>query len=239
MAGHSKWAKIKRQKAGEDAKRGAAFTKLGNSIALAAKTGGDPDLNPALALAIQKAKDANMPNANIERSIKRGTGELGGSVIEEITYEGYGPSGIAVIVECATDNRNRTAAEVRSIFTKNGGNMAETGAVSYQFTQKGVITVMKSGDDESDELKIIDAGADDIYDEDDVWSVHTESKSLHNIKSKLEESDLKVNSASLSYVPNQTQELEGEAANKAIKLMDALDELDDVVETYTNFDIKE
>ena len=164
MAGHSKWAKIKRQKAGNDAKRGAEFTKLGNAIAVAAKGGGDPDMNFALRLAIDKAKAANMPNANIEKSIKRGTGELGGDVIEEYTFEGYGPGGIGIIVEAASDNRNRTTTEVRTAFSKNGGNRAESGAVAFQFTRKGVIRVKASGEEAL--LQVIDAGAEDAAEED-------------------------------------------------------------------------
>lgn len=238
MSGHSKWAKIKRGKEAEDAKRGAIFTKLGNAIAVAAKAGGDPAMNPSLALAVAKAKEANMPNANIERSIKRGTGELGGAVIEEMTYEGYGPGGVAVIVECASDNRNRTYADVRTAFSKNGGNMAEAGAVSFQFEHKGVINVCKSGDDDSDQLTIIDAGADDVADDDDQWTVYTEKKKLNEVKKALEAEGLRVKDASLAYVPNETMEIAEESTqNKVIRLMDVLDELDDVVETYTNFDI--
>ena len=174
MAGHSKWSKIKRQKGAADAKRGAIFTRLGNAIAVAAKQGGgNPDMNPSLALAIEKAKAENMPNANIERSIKRGTGELGGKAVEEITYEGYGPAGVAVILECATDNNNRTLTDVRTAFSKNGGNMAETGAVSYLFDRKGVIQAVKSGEDDDDQLAAIEAGADDIFDEEDQWAIHT------------------------------------------------------------------
>lgn len=237
MSGHSKWAKIKRGKAVEDAKRGAVFTKLGNAIAVAAKTGGDPDMNPGLALAIQKAKEANMPNANIERSIKRGTGELGGAAIEEMTYEGYGPAGIAVIVECASDNRNRTSSDVRTAFSKNGGNMAETGAVSFQFGRKGVIQVGKTGNDDDDQMAIIDAGAQDVFDDDDQWSVHTEAKQLNAVKQALDSAGLKVLEAGLSYVPNNTVKISEADQPKVEKLLDALDELDDVVETYSNFDI--
>ena len=238
MSGHSKWAKIKRGKESEDAKRGAIFTKLGNAIALAAKTGGDPNMNPTLALAVQKAKEANMPNANIDRSIKRGTGELGGAVIEEMTYEGYGPGGVAIIVECASDNRNRTYADVRTAFSKHGGNIAETGAVSFQFEHNGVIELVKSGDDEADELSIIDAGADDVIDGEDHWVVYTDMKQLHQVKKSLESSELKVKQAHLAYVPKEPMEIDDESTqNKVMRLLDILDELDDVVETYTNFDI--
>ncbi len=238
MSGHSKWAKIKRGKAAEDAKRGAVFTKLGNAIAVAAKTGGDPSMNPTLALAVQKAKESNMPNATIERSIKRGTGELGGAAIEEMVYEGYGPAGIAVIVECASDNRNRTSADVRTAFSKNGGNMAEAGAVAFQFDHKGVIQVGKTGNDDEDQLTIIDAGADDVFDDDDQWAVHTVGKQLNVVKKNLEASGLIVKEASLAYVPKTTVEITGDADQaKVMKLMDVLDELDDVVETYSNFEL--
>lgn len=240
MAGHSKWSKIKRQKGAADAKRGAVFTRLGNAISLAAKSGGgNPDMNPGLALAIEKAKSENMPNANIERAIKRGTGELGGKQVEEVTYEGYGPAGIAVIVECATDNTNRTIAEVRTAFTKNGGNMAETGAVSYLFDRKGVIQAKKSGEDDDDQLAAIEAGAEDIFDEEDQWAIHTDAKQLMAVKKTLAAAGLVVTSASLAYVPKVTMPIADEAAQeKVMKFMDVLDELDDVVETYTNFDIE-
>ena len=239
MAGHSKWAKIKRGKASTDAKRGAIFTKLGNAIALAAKNGGDPDMNPALALAIQKAKDANMPNQNIERSIKRGTGELGGAQIEEIVFEGYGPGSVAVIVETATDNRNRTVADVRTAFTKNGGNMAETGAVAFQFSQKGVIQVVKSGDDDTDQLSLIEAGADDVIDAEQTWEVHCLREQFNAVRKVISDSGLEVVEAGLAYVPQAVQKIEDESTqNKVMKLLDALDELDDVVETYTNFEIE-
>ncbi|MBP6041642.1 YebC/PmpR family DNA-binding transcriptional regulator [Candidatus Saccharibacteria bacterium] len=238
MSGHSKWAKIKRGKESEDAKRGAIFTKLGNAIALAAKTGGDPNMNPTLALAVQKAKEANMPNANIERSIKRGTGELGGAIIEEMTYEGYGPGGVAIIVECASDNRNRTYADVRTAFSKHGGNIAETGAVSFQFEHKGVVELAKSGDDDADQLAVIDAGADDVIDGEDHWIVYTDMKQLHQVKKGLESAELKVKQAHLAYVPKEPMEIDDESTqNKIMRLLDILDELDDVVETYTNFDI--
>lgn len=239
MAGHSKWAKIKRGKASEDAKRGAVFTKLGNMIAIAAKSGGDPSMNPGLALAIQKAKDANMPGANIEKAIKRGTGELGGAIIEEMTYEGYGPGGIAVIVECASDNRNRTYSDVRTAFSKNGGNIAESGAVAFQFNRQGVIRV-KSNSPEEDLLTVLDAGASDASEEEGELIVYTDLKQLHAVRQNVEESGLKVLSAEPSYVPTTIIEItDSNEAKKIVKLMDALDELDDVTETYSNFDLDE
>lgn len=237
MSGHSKWATIKRQKGANDAKRGAIFTKLGNAIAIAAKGGGDPALNPTLALAIQKAKESNMPNANIERSIKRGTGELGGSIIEEMIYEGYGPGGIAVIVECASDNRNRTYSDVRSAFSKHGGNIAESGAVAFQFKRMGVIRVM-SDNPEDDLLKVIDAGAEDAIEEGSNLIVYTDMKDLHKVQQALEAEGMKIDSAELAYIPNTIIQIEEESvARKAIALMEALDEIDDITETYSNFDI--
>lgn len=238
MAGHSKWAKIKRQKAGNDAKRGAEFTKLGNAIAVAAKGGGDPDMNFALRLAIDKAKAANMPNANIEKSIKRGTGELGGDVIEEYTFEGYGPGGIGIIVEAASDNRNRTTTEVRTAFSKNGGNMAESGAVAFQFTRKGVIRVKASGEEAL--LQVIDAGAEDAAEEDGELVVYTDMKELGNVRDALKRDGLEVLEADLQYVPNDVMNVSDPGvAKKIIKIMDALDDLDDITNTYSNFDIDE
>jgi len=238
MSGHSKWAKIKRGKAAEDAKRGAIFTKLGNSIAIAARRGGDPDLNPGLALAIEKAKQANMPNANVERSIKRGTGELGGEMINEYTYEGYGPGGIAVIVEAASDNKNRITTDVRTAFSKNGGNMAETGAVAFQFSRKGVIRLAVAGDMDEAILSVLEAGAEDAFEADGELIVYTDMKQLHAISDQLAKQDLKVLDADLQYVPNDSMMIEDETtAKKALKLMDALEDIDDVTNTYTNFDI--
>ncbi|HIA92088.1 TPA: YebC/PmpR family DNA-binding transcriptional regulator [Candidatus Saccharibacteria bacterium] len=239
MAGHSKWAKIKRDKGANDAKRGAIFTKLGNGIAIAVKSGGkDPDMNPTLALAIEKAKQSNMPNANIERAIKRGAGELGGAQVEEVMYEGYGPAGVAVLIECATDNTNRTLTFVKTAFTKNGGNLAESGAVSYLFDRKGVITIKKTGDDDSDQLTAIEAGASDIADSDDSWIVYTELQDLGKVRDTLKSEGFTVTDATASYEPKATMLIDDEEKQqKVMKLMDALDELDDVVETYTNFDI--
>ena len=238
MAGHSKWAKIKRQKAGNDAKRGAEFTRLGNAIAIAAKGGGDPSMNPTLALAVEKAKAANMPNANIDKAIKRGTGELGGDIIEEYLFEGYGPGGVGIIVEAASDNRNRTTTEIRTAFNKNGGNMAESGSVAFQFTRKGVITVKASGEDAL--LTILDAGADDATEEDGEIVVYTDMKQLGAVRDAIKEAGLEVADAELQYVPNSTIDVtESDQAKKIMKIMDAIEELDDVVNTFSNFDIAE
>jgi YebC/PmpR family DNA-binding regulatory protein len=237
VAGHSKWSKIKRQKGANDAKRGQIFTRLGNAIAVAAKGGGDPDMNPGLALAIEKAKAANMPNANIEKSIKRGTGELGGEIIQELVFEGYGPGGIGVIVETATDNRNRTTSDVRTAFSKNGGNLAESGAVAFQFTRKGLIRV-KYEDKESAELVAIEAGAEDIVEEDSELVIYTDMKDLGNTRDQLKAAGLTVTDAELAYVPNNVIAIEDEStARKIIRLMDVIEDIDDVTNTYSNFDI--
>jgi len=238
MAGHSKWAKIKRDKGANDAKRGAIFTRLGNAIAIAAKGGGDTSMNPTLALAIEKAKAANMPNANIEKAIKRGTGELGGDIIEEYMFEGYGPGGVGIIVEAASDNRNRTTTEVRTAFNKNGGNMAESGSVAFQFTRKGVITVKASGEDAL--LTILDAGADDANEDEGEIVVYADMKKLGIVRDAIKEAGLEVTDAELQYVPNETMNIDDATqARKVMKIMDAMEELDDVVNTFYNFDIDE
>ncbi|HEX5456150.1 MAG TPA: YebC/PmpR family DNA-binding transcriptional regulator [Candidatus Saccharimonadales bacterium] len=236
MAGHSKWAKIHRGKAVEDAKRGAIFTKLGNAIAIAARAGDDPDLNFSLRLAIDKAKQSNMPASNIQRAIDRGSGKLGGAQIQEVMYEGYGPGGAAVLVECATDNINRTYPAVRLAFTKHGGNMAEKGAVAFQFTRKGVITVEGTGEEQL--LTILDSGADDASEEDGETIVYTDPKKLAQVRDNLKVAGLKVKEAELSYEPNNLITVEDRsAAGKLIRLMDALDDVDEVTKTHVNFDI--
>ncbi|MGH7196808.1 MAG: YebC/PmpR family DNA-binding transcriptional regulator [Candidatus Saccharimonadales bacterium] len=240
MAGHSKWAQIKRQKGVNDAKRGAIFTRLGNAIAVAAKTSADPDMNFALRLAIDKAKAANMPANNIQRAIDRGSGKLGGAAIEEVTYEGYGPGGIGVIVECATDNKNRTYPEVRLAFTKNGGNMAEPGSVAFQFSRKGVIRAGFEGDADEAMLVAIDAGAEDAEVEDGELLIYTDPKQLAAVREAIQAGGLQVKEADLSFVPNNTVEItDSETARKAMNLMDALEDLDDVTNVHSNFDIKE
>ena len=237
MSGHSKWHSIKRKKGAADAKRGQEFTKLANAIAAAAKDGADADLNFKLRLAIDKAKAANMPNANIEKSIARGSGQLGGQQIQEVLYEGYGPGGVAILIECATDNKNRTYSDVRTAFTKNGGNMAEPGAVAFQFQQKGVINV-KTDDLDSSTLNAIDAGADDIEEDEGTITIYTKPTVLNNVRMKLQEAGEQIESAELSYEPSQTVPItDSDKANKIIRLMDALDELDDVTATHSNFDI--
>ncbi len=231
MAGHNKWSKIKRGKAVEDAKRGATFTRIGNQIALAARSGADPSMNPALALAIEKAKAANMPNTNIERSIARVT-DKSAAALQEIIYEGYGPGGVAVIVECATDNTNRTYPEVRTVFTKRGGSIAEKGAVAYQFDRKGVIVVKASGEEAL--LTVLDAGAEDAKEEDGEIIVYTAMTDLAKVRDALKEAGLEIADAELSYEPNTTVELDEEKQQKAMAMLEAFEELDDVVNTYTN-----
>ena len=236
MSGHSKWATIKRQKGANDAKRGALFTKLGNQIAIAARNGTDPATNSALALAVEKAKAANMPGANIDRSIQRAA-DKSAAQLEQAMYEGYGPGGVAVLVEVATDNKNRTLPEVRTAFSKSGGNMAEPGSVSFQFSRKGVIRVKGAGDEL--ELAAIDAGAEDIFEEPETGEtvIHTAPSDLAKVRDALK-ANYEIADAELTYEPNSTIEIsDAETARKVIRLMDALDDLDDVVDTYTNFDI--
>jgi YebC/PmpR family DNA-binding regulatory protein len=239
MSGHSKWATIKRQKSANDAKRGALFTKLGNQLAVAARSGSDPSMNSALAMVVDKAKKAGMPSANIERSISRAS-DKNAAQLEEIMYEGYGPGGVAILVECATDNKNRTYPDVRLAFSKNGGNMAEPGSVAYQFSRKGVIRAKGTGDDV--ELAAIEAGAEDIFteEENDETVVHAAPNQLAQVRDQLKNSGLEITDAELTYVPNNTLEITNkEVARKVMNLMDALDDLDDVVNTHTNFDIAE
>jgi len=238
MSGHSKWSTIKRQKGVKDAARGALFTRMGNAIAVAAKGGADPDTNFALRLAIDKAKVSNMPSANIQRSIDRGSGKLGGAQIQEVMYEGYGPGGTAILVECATDNLNRTLPEVRLAFSKHGGNMAEKGAVAFQFARKGTIRVKASGDDFV--LMALDAGAEDVQEEADESIVYTDPKELAKVRDALKAAAVEIIEAELSFIPNNTVEVTDAAtAGKIIRLMDALDALDDVSNTHVNFDIAE
>lgn len=237
MSGHSKWSTIKRQKGAKDAARGAQFTKLGNAIAVAARSGTDPELNFTLRLAIDKAKAANMPAANIQRSIDR-VKDKSAAQLQDVTYEGYGPGGVAIIVECATDNINRTLPEVRTAFTKHGGNMAEKGAVAFQFTQKGMIRIKGSGDDLM--LQALDAGAEDMREEDDESVVYTAPSELAKVRDNLKEQGIEITEAELTYEPNNVVEItDKDTAGKILRLMDALDELDDVVSTHTNFDIPE
>lgn len=238
MSGHSKWETIKRQKGANDAKRGALFTKLGNAIAIAARSGADPDMNFTLRLAIDKAKSSNMPTANIQRAIDRGSGKLGGEQIQEVMYEGYGPGGAAILVECATDNINRTYPEVKLAFSKHGGNIAEKGAVAFQFDRKGMIRITGSGEDLL--LQVLDAGAEDAVEEGSETIVYTDPKELAKVRDALSAAGIEIKEAELTFVPNNTVEISDEATiGKLMRVMEALEDCDDVVNTHTNFDIKE
>jgi len=237
MSGHSKWSTIKREKGAKDAKRGAVFTKIGNQIAIAARGGIDPTMNASLAMAIEKAKQANMPVANIQRAIDR-VADKSAAQLEESTYEAMGPGGIGIIIETATDNKNRTFPDVRTALTKNGGRIADAGSVMFQFTRKGVINVAASGEDAL--LTVLDAGAEDAIEEGDELIVYTDQKDLAKVRTAINESGLVVTSAELQYVPNASVAVEGEeATNKVLKLLDALDDLDDVTNVHTNADISE
>lgn len=236
MSGHSKWATIKRQKGANDAKRGALFTKLGNAIAIAARNGADPDTNFALRLTMDKARAANMPTANVQRAIDRGSGKLGGAMIEEVMYEGYAPGGVAVLVECATDNKNRTYPDVRLAFSKNGGNMAEQGSVAFQFERKGVIRAGFTGDADEAMLNAIDAGAEDAEVDDGELSITTNSKELAAVRDALTQAGFEIKEAELTFVANNTIEVtDKETARKLMNLMNALDDLDDVTNVHANF----
>lgn len=246
MSGHSKWSTIKREKGAKDAARSALFTRLGNAIAIAARAGADPDMNFALRLAIDKAKASNMPTANIQRSVDRGSGKLGGEQIQEVMYEGYGPGGVAVLVECASDNLNRTYPEVKLAFSKHGGNIAEKGAVAFQFERKGMIRV-KNGDLNTDDMlmQAIEAGADDVQEEqaEDGTTesvIYTDPKELAKVRDALKAAGLEISEAELTFVPNTTVEITDEAtAGKIMRMMDALESCDDVTNTHVNFDIPE
>jgi len=235
MSGHSKWSTIKREKGAKDAKRGAVFTRIGNLIAIAARSGTDPTMNSTLYMAIEKAKQANMPAANIQRAIDR-VADKNAAVLEETTYEGMGPGGVGIIIETATDNKNRTFPEVRSALTKNGGRVADAGSVMFQFSRKGVIRVNETGEDAL--LTILDCGAEDAVEEDGETIVYTEQKDLAKVRQAIKDAGLTVEDAELQYVPNSHVVIDDpEVAQKVIKIMDALDDLDDVVNVHTNADI--
>lgn len=235
MAGHNKWSKIKRDKGVNDAKRGAVFTKIGNQIAIAARGGIDPNINSALALAIERAKAANMPLANIQRAIDR-VADKNAAALEEVTYEGMGPGGVGIIIETATDNRNRTFPEVRNALAKNGGRIADAGSVMFQFARKGVIVVAATGEDAL--LTILDAGAEDASEESGEIVVYTDQKDLAKVRQAIADAGLEIKDAELQYVANTPIEIsDQETADKIMKVLDALDDLDDVVNVHTNADI--
>lgn len=241
MSGHSKWANIKHRKGKQDAQKAKIFTKLGKEIIVAAKQGGgDPEANPRLKNVIQKARAANMPMDNITRVIQKATGELAGVNYEELTYEGYGPGGAAVMLEIMTDNRNRTAGDIRHLFSKNGGNLGETGCVCWMFEKKGVITLEKEGLDKSaDEVMMIalEAGADDVTEDEDSFEITCSPEEFASVEAAIREAGLNPLAAEVAMVPQNTVALEGDDAVKMLKLMDALEDHDDVQNVFSNFDI--
>jgi YebC/PmpR family DNA-binding regulatory protein len=240
MAGHSKWANIKHRKGAQDAKRSKVFARLIKAIEAAARTGGpDPDANPALATAIQKAKDNDVPKDNIERALKRAAGEEGAVSYEHATFEGYAPAGVAVYIECLTDNRNRASNEVRGVFKKNGGNLAEPGAVGYLFSRLGEIVVPAEGIEEDDVLEAgLEAGIEEIALQDDAYQVTTDPKALQAVRAALEQADIPVRGSEVTLRPSVTVPVHDEGeAKRVLKLIDMLEELDDVQSVYSNFDI--
>jgi YebC/PmpR family DNA-binding regulatory protein len=239
MSGHSKWATIKHKKAATDKARGKLFAKLLRQVEVAAREGGgDPETNPTLRTMFQKARDNSIPLDTIERAIKRGTGELAGVTYEQITYEGYAPGGVAVMAESLTDNRNRTGAEIRNLFTRHGGSMAEPGAVAWQFERKGHVVVPRSVDEDELMMAALDAGADDIADEGDAWRVTTPPTDLHAVRGALDTAGIPVESSELAMVPTMTVPLEhSDVAKRVLRLIDALDDHDDIGAVHANFDI--
>ncbi len=241
MSGHSKWSTIKRKKGAEDAKRGKMFTRLGRDIMIAAREGGgDEDSNPKLKLAVAKAKTANMPKDNIERAIKKGTGELEGGDVEELRYEGYGPDGIAFIVEVMTDNKNRALAEVKHAFSKHGGNLATSGAVAWQFDHKGYIT-LKGEENDFDEvfLEAAEAGAEDVVDEDGIITVYTPREAFGSVEQTLNEAGYEIDESELRWFPQNEAEVENSKALQNMRLLEMLEELDDVQTVATNLQIND
>jgi YebC/PmpR family DNA-binding regulatory protein len=241
MSGHSKWSTIKRKKGAADAQRAKQWGKLLRFVEVAARDGGGSvDANPTLATAVSKAKTASVPNDNITRAIKRGTGELEGETYEEAAYEGYGPGGVAILVHCLTSNRNRSAQDVRSIFTKHGGKLAEPGAVAFMFEAKGVVTVSVAGASEDDVFLIAaDAGAEDVTGGDDLIEVVAPTEAFRPVIEALEAAGIKIENADLTQMPKSTVAIEGGDAKKVINLIDSLEELDDVQDVYANFDISD
>jgi YebC/PmpR family DNA-binding regulatory protein len=241
MSGHSKWKTIKRKKGAEDARRGKLFTRLAREITIAARgSGGDPNSNSTLRLALDKARANNMPKENIERAIKRGTGELEGGELEEVFYEGYAPHGVALMVKCLTDNRNRTISDVRRIFNRSGGSMAEAGAVAWMFDTRGYITVERDDQDPDDIfLLAVDAGAEDVETSDEFVEVYTEPGDLHWVRESLASRGLHIEDAELSLVPKSMMTLDEKDTLQVMNMIEALEDLDDVQQVYSNLDISE
>jgi YebC/PmpR family DNA-binding regulatory protein len=239
MSGHSKWHNIRLRKGKQDAERGRIFTRLSREIIMAARAGGgSPESNLRLRLAVQKARENSMPQDRIRSAIQRGTGEIEGATYEELTYEGYGPGGVAVLVVCATDNRNRTVAELRNIFSKCGGNLGESGSVAWQFARRGIISIPRNGRTEEEVMEAaIEVGADDVKAEDDTFDIYTSPEEFPTVRDGIERAGLPVASAELAMVPTTTVALEGRAAEQTLKLMGQLEDHDDVQSVYANFDI--
>lgn len=241
MAGHSKWSNIKRRKGAQDAKRGKIFMRHSKEIYTAAKEGGsDPEMNPALRLAIERAREVNMPNDNIERAIKKATGTLEGQKFEEVTYEGYGPGGVAVIVEVLTDNRNRTAAEIRHAFSRNDGNLGETGCVSFMFDRKGYIVILNSNeelDEETVTLEAIEAGAEDIEVEGDAYEIYTSPDDFHHVSNHLRNSGYDLEEAEITFIPQNFTQINEDDEKKMLSLIDMLEEEEDVQDVHHNLEI--
>lgn len=239
MAGHSKWANIKHRKAREDAKKGKAFSQVVKEITVAARIGGgDPDMNPRLRAAVDKARAVNMPKDNVDRAIKKGTGEGNDAPYEEVSYEGYGPGGVAVLVDAMTDNRNRTVADVRHAFSKNNGNLGETGCVSWLFEPRGFIVVSKAAMDEEKIMEAaIEAGADDVEDGGDVWEITTDPSAFTDVLDNLKGAEIAVESSELTKIPKTTVAIEGKTVEQMLRLMEMLEENEDVQNVYANFDI--
>jgi len=241
MSGHSKWSSIKHKKAARDAKRGKVFTKLIKEITIAARLGGgDMNANPRLRTAVLTARSQSMPNDNIDRAIKKGTGELGGGQLEEVTYEGYGPNGVAITADILTDNRNRTVAEIRFIFGRHGGNMGETGCVGWMFKKRGVIAIEKSGADEDKLIELaLEAGADDVTSDNDTFQVMTAPENFNAVRDAIEKAGIAMLSAEVTRVPENTVAVSGHAAEQVLKLMEELEEHEDVQSVSANFDISD
>jgi YebC/PmpR family DNA-binding regulatory protein len=240
MAGHSHWSKIKRAKGANDAKRGRIWSKIARKIIIAAKNGGDPRDNLALRYVIDEAKAANMPKGTIENAIKKGTGELGGENYEDATYEGYGPGGVAVIIEALTNNRSRTAPDLRAIFERAGGNLGSSGSVAFQFTKQGVITIKSDALDEEKLMELaLDAGADDVKSEDEVYEVVTQPTEFHRVKDALAAAGIAFEGAEITYMPNNTVAVDADVGAKVLKLIDALEDNDDVQNVSHNAELPE
>jgi len=241
MAGHSKWANIKHRKAATDAKRGKVFTRIAKEVIIAARLGGgDVAANPRLRLAVEKARSVNMPGDNIKRAIQKGIGELEGQQLEEMMFEGYGPGGIGILIECVSDNRNRIVADLRKVLNRNNGSMADSGAVAWNFTRKTVISVNRGERGEEDVLlAVLDAGAEDVKSSDDTYDVYAPIDAFEPVRTALESAGFTITEANLEYVPNQTLELTGAEAVAAMKLLEAIEDEDDVQNVYSNLDVSD